>query len=75
MALTERNGIWHWRKIVQGHTFARSTKTGDKKLAEQIAALWEAEAIKEVVLKGTNAGQIFGVPSHEHPGLFPDDAQ
>jgi integrase len=53
MALTERNGIWHWRKIVQGHTFARSTKTGDKKLAEQIAALWEAEAIKEVVLKGT----------------------
>ena len=53
MALTERNGIWHWRKIVQGHTFARSTKTGDKKLAEQISALWEAEAIKEVVLKGT----------------------
>jgi integrase len=53
MALTERNGIWHWRKIVHGHAFARSTKTGDKKLAEQIAALWEAEAIKEVVLKGT----------------------
>jgi integrase len=53
MALTERNGIWHWRKIVQGHTFARSTKTGDRKLAEQIASLWEAEAIKEVVLKGT----------------------
>ncbi len=42
MALTERNGIWHWRKIIQGHTFARSTKTGDKKLAEQIAALWES---------------------------------
>ncbi|TFY98488.1 tyrosine-type recombinase/integrase [Ramlibacter rhizophilus] len=53
MALTERNGIWHWRKVVQGHTFARSTKTGDKKLAEQIAALWEAEAIKDVILKGT----------------------
>jgi hypothetical protein len=53
MALTERNGIWHWGKIVQGHTFARSTMTGDKKLAEQIAALWEADAIKEVVLKGT----------------------
>lgn len=53
MALTERNGIWHWRKVVQGHTFARSTKTADKKLAEQIAALWEAEAIKEVVLKGS----------------------
>lgn len=53
MALTERNGIWHWRKIVQGHAFARSTKSGDKKLAEQIAALWEADAINEVVLKGT----------------------
>jgi hypothetical protein len=53
VALTERNGIWHWRKIVQGHTFARSTRTGDKKLAEQLAALWEAEAIREVVLEGT----------------------
>ncbi len=55
MALTERNGIWHWRKIIEGHPFARSTKTGDKRLAEQISALWEAEAIKEVVLKGTKA--------------------
>ncbi|WP_322469164.1 site-specific integrase [Hydrogenophaga sp. SNF1] len=53
MALTERNGIWHWRKIIQGHTFARSTKTGDKKLASQIAARWESDAITEVVLKGT----------------------
>jgi hypothetical protein len=61
MALTERNGIWHWRKVVQGHTFARSTKTGDKKLAEQIAALWEAEAIKEVVLKGTKPVQLYSV--------------
>lgn len=39
MALTERNGIWHWRKIVQGRTFVRSTKTGEKKLAAEIAAL------------------------------------
>ncbi|MES2185414.1 MAG: hypothetical protein V4505_12755 [Pseudomonadota bacterium] len=53
MAVTERNGIWYWRKIIQGHPFARSTKTEDKRLAEQIAALWGAEAIKEVVLKGT----------------------
>jgi hypothetical protein len=53
MALTERNGIWHWRKVVQGHRFARSTKTGDKKLASQIAARWESEAITEIVLKGT----------------------
>jgi len=35
MALTARNGIWHWRKVVQGNAFARSTETGDKKLAEQ----------------------------------------
>jgi hypothetical protein len=54
MALTERNGIWLWRKVVQGHTFARSTKTGDKKLAERLAALWTAEAVEAVVRRGTN---------------------
>lgn len=52
MALTGRNGVWHGRKIVRSHTFTRSTKAGDKKLAEQISALWKAEAIREVVLKG-----------------------
>ena len=61
MALTERNGIWHWRKIIHGHTFARSTKTSEKKLAVQIAALWEAEAIKEVVLKGTKPVSLHAV--------------
>lgn len=53
MALTERNGIWHWRKVIQGHTFARSTKTGDKKLAMQIAARWEVEAVQDILVRGT----------------------
>lgn len=53
MGLEQRKGIWYWRKTINGFPFARSTKTDDKKLAGQISALWEAEAIKEVVLKGT----------------------
>jgi integrase len=53
MALTERNGIWHWRKVIQGHTFARSTKTSDKKLASQIAARWEVEAVQDILVRGT----------------------
>ncbi len=27
--------------MVKGHTFARSTKTGDKKLARQLVSMWE----------------------------------
>lgn len=53
MALTERNGIWHWRKVIQGHTFARSTKTGDRKLAERIAARWEVQAAEDILVRGT----------------------
>lgn len=53
MALTERNGIWHWRKVIQGHTFARSTKTGDRKLAERIAAKWEVQAAEDILVRGT----------------------
>lgn len=52
MTLALRNGIWHWKKMVNGHLFARTTKTGDRKIAETLAALWEAEAIKEVMLSG-----------------------
>lgn len=61
MGLEQRKGIWYWRKTINGFPFARSTKTDDKKLAEQIAALWEAEAIKEVVLKGTKPVLLHGV--------------
>jgi integrase len=53
MSLKRVGGVYHWRKTVEGHAFFKSTKTGDLKLAEQMAAMWEAEAIKEVVLKGT----------------------
>ena len=41
MSLKERNGIWRWRKIINGRPFNRSTKTGDKWEAERIAAVWE----------------------------------
>jgi len=34
MALTERNGIWHWRKVVQGHTFARFLDSFPRRLNE-----------------------------------------
>lgn len=53
MSLTERNGIWHWRKTIDGHTFARSTKTGDRKLALQLAARWEVRAVEDILVRGT----------------------
>lgn len=53
MSLKKRGAIWHWRKMINGEILARSTKTGDKKLAEQIAAKWESEALKELVVDGT----------------------
>lgn len=52
MSLTLRNGIYHFRKMVNGHMINRSTKTGNKKLAEQLAATWTSEAVKEIVLQG-----------------------
>lgn len=58
MSLTLRNGVYHWRKLINGVPLARSTKTGDKKLAEQIAATWESDAIKEIVLAGNKPVQI-----------------
>ena len=52
MTLSLRNGIWHWKKMVNGELYARTTKTGDKKLAEQIAAVWEGELIQQVLVLG-----------------------
>lgn len=49
MALINRNGVWYWRKMVDGVMFNRSTKTEDKKLAETLARKWEHEAVKTVV--------------------------
>lgn len=37
------------------------TKTGDRKQAEQIAALWEASAIRELVLRGTKPVMLHAV--------------
>jgi integrase len=50
MSLIMRGGVWHVRKMVQGHTLAKSTKTADKKLAEQIAATYEAEFVREILI-------------------------
>lgn len=52
MALINRNGIWYWRKMVDGVMFNRSTKTDDKKLAETLAKKWEHEAVQTVVYDG-----------------------
>lgn len=52
MSLNQRNGIWYWRKMVDGVLFNRSTKTEDKKLAETMAKKWEHEAVKTVVYDG-----------------------
>jgi integrase len=52
MALIQRNGIWYWRKMVDGVMFNRSTKTDDKKLAETLARRWEHEAVQAVVYDG-----------------------
>ncbi|MEJ7930989.1 site-specific integrase [Ramlibacter sp. AN1015] len=52
MSLKLRGGVWHFRKMINGHIISRSTKTSDKKLAEQIAAKFEHEAVKEIVFTG-----------------------
>ena len=38
--------------MIQGETYGRSTKTVDKKLAESMSTLWEAEIIKNVMAFG-----------------------
>jgi hypothetical protein len=61
MALKLRNGIWHWRKIINDYHFGRSTKTGDKREAERIAALWEGEAHHEILAKGQKPTNLLAV--------------
>jgi integrase len=53
MTLKKRGDIWHWRRMIDGQIFARSTKTSDKRLAEQMAAKWDSEVLREVVVDGT----------------------
>lgn len=52
MSLKLRGGVWHFRKMINGHIISRSTKTSDPKLAAQIAAKFEHEAVKEIVFTG-----------------------
>jgi len=52
MALIFRSGTWYWRKMVNGVQFNRSTKTADKKQAEQVVKKWEHEAVQTVVYDG-----------------------
>jgi len=61
MAIALRNGIWHWRKEIEGVKFQKSCKTADKRLAEQIAAKYEWEAVQEVKLGGTKDVSLFKV--------------
>ncbi|MFX1678032.1 tyrosine-type recombinase/integrase [Mitsuaria sp. CC2] len=59
MSLTLRNGTWHFRKMINGQTVARSTKTGDKKLAEQIALKIESEFVTSVVIQGVKPVRLY----------------
>lgn len=62
MSLTmSKQGVYHWRKTIEGHPFFKSTKTADLRLAEQMAALWEADAIREVVVKGAKPVNLHSV--------------
>lgn len=52
MALIKRGKIFHVRAQMGGVMIAKSTKTSNKRLAEQIEAKWVAEVHSEVVVKG-----------------------
>jgi len=52
MSLTLRNGIWHWRKMVDGVPQSRTTGTGDEALAKKMAAKWDHEAIQQIRVEG-----------------------
>lgn len=65
MALTKRGDVWHWRKMINGQIHSRSTKTNDKRLAEQIVAKWEYEATRTLLVEGTKT-----VPVHDAIDAF-----
>ncbi|MGJ7573258.1 tyrosine-type recombinase/integrase [Variovorax sp. RB2P76] len=50
--------IWTWRRTIDGVEQQRSTKTTDKKLAQQIAAGFEAEFVKTAVLEGNTPSTL-----------------
>jgi integrase len=52
MALIKRGNIFHVRKMVGTVLIARSTKTSNKRIAEQLEAKWVSEVHAEVVVAG-----------------------
>lgn len=52
MPLIKRGRIWHVRTQVAGVTIAKSTKTANRRVAEQLEAKWIAEVHSEVVVAG-----------------------
>lgn len=52
MGLSLRGKVWHWKKTIEGETYSRTTGTADRKDAETMATLWEAEIIKAVRITG-----------------------
>lgn len=50
MALLKRNNIWHVRAQVNGVMIAKSTKTSNRRVAEQLEAKWISEVHSEVVV-------------------------
>jgi hypothetical protein len=52
MAVVKRGETYHWRRMINGQIFTRSTRTSDRRLAGQLVAQWEAEALKEVLVDG-----------------------
>jgi integrase len=59
MPLIKRGDVFHWRKTINGQILSKSTKTSDRKLAEQMAAKWEAESLKEIIVDGTKPVTVY----------------
>lgn len=59
MALEMRGKYWFSRFMIEGHSFARSTKTADRKLAEQIESVWRADAVKSLMISGEKPISLF----------------
>lgn len=58
MALIKRGEVWHVRVQVAGVMIAKSTKTSNKRTAEQLEAKWIAEVHKEVVMGGRKPATV-----------------
>jgi integrase len=59
MGLVQRNGIWQWRKMIDGVMLNRSTKTDDKALATKIARKWDHEAVQQIRVLGERPVMLY----------------